>query len=169
MFFRIVVPRCQFLALLQRGGVWKQAANNWMIPHSSITVWLPCPTGLTQLITQNRFPSVGWVHRADTAIIPILSSRMTQNLPMATQLVGGWVRVKTQASLTPKPRLWAAIPQCPKQLPEDFPKGIRNRNRLHRALNTSKLIYTFCVPVLICIFSGEKFSIFHQTCLEQEK
>ena len=29
---------CQFLALLQRGGVWKEPGNNWMIPYSQVTV-----------------------------------------------------------------------------------------------------------------------------------
>ena len=35
--------------------------------------------------------------------------KRSQNLPMARQLVSGWVRLKTQVGLTPKPRL--VLPQ----------------------------------------------------------
>lgn len=130
-----------------------------MIPHSQVTVWLLCPNGPTQFIPQNLFLLMGDGHRAGTAIIPILGVRRhgletARNLPMATQLVGGWVRVKTRAGPTPKPRLWATTPGCPKWLPPDSTKWIRNMRRLHRALKTPQGVLDFVYLHTFVFFLG---------------
>ena len=96
---------------------------------------------------------------------------MAQDGPIATQLVSGWVRVKAQAGPIPKPRLTAD------PLPQAAPSGSLEILQSGSGIGVDFTepwrllsLYINCVYLLrFAFFPRETFSIFHQTCLEQEK
>ena len=94
-------------------------ANDKEIPDAD-QLW----TNHCRAKTRSQSISINRAEFTEQELLSILYVRRcgikrSQNLPTATQLINGCVRLKTQVGLTPEPRVWATTPRCPKQIPLD--------------------------------------------------